>query len=99
MVQFHDGRAYPVRFRVRWAARMAVKREPVQLQGGLRPCRADGRAEPARDLQAGHGQGAVLPDVRHGGRPSGLLREGDEAHSGCPVGRMEEEGCAGLGFV
>ena len=32
-------------------------------------------------------------------RPSGLLREGNEAHTGCPVGRMEEEGCAGLGSV
>ena len=99
VVQREHGCPHPVRLRVRRTTRVAVKREPVQLQGGLRPCRADGRAEPSRDLQAGHGRRAVLPDVRHGGRPSGLLREGNEAHTGCPVGRMEEEGCAGLGFV
>ena len=99
MVQREHGRPHPVRLRVRRAARLAVKRKPVQLQGGLRPCRTDGRPEPARDLQAGHGRCAVLPNIRHGGRPSGLLREGNEAHTECPVGRMDEEGCAGLGFV
>ena len=50
-------------------------------------------------LGTGHGRCAVLPNIRHGGRPSGLLREGNEAHTECPVGRMDEEGCAGLGFV
>ena len=35
----------------------------------------------------------------YGSRPSGLLREGYEAHSGCLAKWLEKERCVGLGFV
>ena len=47
------------KWRIRWGveryARLAVIREPVQLQSRIRSCRPNGRAEPAGDVQAGCG--------------------------------------------
>ena len=83
----------PIRFHLRECPGMVVKREPVQLQGSLRPCRANSRGDSSGRVQIRDGHRTGLSRVCHTGRPDRLLYESHAAYPKHAGRRMEKERC------
>lgn len=84
---------YPIRFHLRECPGMVVKREPVQLQGSLRPCRANSRGDSSGRVQIRDGHRTGLSRVCYTGRPDRLLYESHAAYPKHAGRRMEKERC------
>ena len=72
---------------------VVVKREPVQLQGSLRPCRANSRGDSSGRVQIRDGHRTGLSRVCYTGRPDRLLYESHAAYPKHAGRRMEKERC------
>lgn len=93
MAQPGNRQGYPIRFHLRECPGMVVKREPVQLQGSLRPCRANSRGDSSGRVQIRDGHRTGLSRVCYTGRPDRLLYESHAAYPKHAGRRMEKERC------